>query len=264
MHHTREPHHRPKAMSLNEEGQSELCGEAGNMSPSPITVDDESDEDIITIIVGDDIRLSVKVAEDEFNREKKTLFATYVWSGARVLASVLSSSVDRIEGKSVIEFGAAAAVPSLTCARMGAKVVIATDYPSPSVLENIQANIYRNQLQQTVHCLGHVWGSDNVEELLERNGGRQYDVALAAECLWKHETHDNLLRSIVRATRTGGTVLITFSHHIPGLESADLKFFEKAQHTFGLSIISKREFAAPHMWSDKMVTIFLVELCKTE
>jgi predicted nicotinamide N-methyase len=49
----------------------------------------------------------LKVAEDDFNAEKKTLFATVIWFGARTLSSYLTvDKKEKIKGRSVIELGA--------------------------------------------------------------------------------------------------------------------------------------------------------------
>jgi predicted nicotinamide N-methyase len=49
----------------------------------------------------------LKVADDDFNTDKKTLFATVIWFGARTLSNYLAvDKKDRIQGKTVIELGA--------------------------------------------------------------------------------------------------------------------------------------------------------------
>ena len=56
-----------------------------------------------------------------------------------------------------------------------------------------------------------------------------------------------------------GVAYISFSHHVPGLESDDLQFFELAGAR-GLVTVATRYFQAPHMWSDKEVDIYIYEL----
>ena len=49
-------------------------------------------------------------------------------------------------GATVLELGAAAGLPSLTAASLGARKVVATDYPDLEVIENLKGNVERNQV----------------------------------------------------------------------------------------------------------------------
>jgi predicted nicotinamide N-methyase len=95
--------------------------------------------------------------------------------------------------------------------------------------------------------------------MLQANNGEKYDVVLAAECLWRHECHESLVQSIKNVLRIGGKAFITFSNHIPGLEKDDFMFFDIASR-YGLETIEKNSFQAPHMWSDRMATLYLYTL----
>jgi EEF1A N-terminal glycine/lysine methyltransferase len=217
-----------------------------------------------------------RIAEDDFNKEKKTLFATMVWSGARILSTFLvTDHSDRIRGSSVVELGAGVGLPSLICHKLGAKRVCSTDYPAPTVLATLLENVLRNAENDAVsdcrssseiaprddlHVLGYLWGEDP-SEVLSFNGGQQYDVAIASECLWRHETHILLAKSLGLIVRPGGLAFISFSHHIPGLEENDLKFFEIARE-FGFDVESTHTFDVPRMWSDKIAPLFLYVLRK--
>lgn len=180
---------------------------------------------------------------------------------------MIGQHASSIIGRSVVEFGAAAGLPSLVALSLGAKHVVATDYPSPAVIENLMRNL-------TSHCtslstaspsfkvLSHIWGDEaSMSEILSANNGEGFDIALAAECLWRHELHSDLAVSLYRSLRLGGRALISFSHHFPGRESHDLNFFDIAED-FGLNIVAKSSFRAPHMWSDRVVDIHLYELKK--
>ena len=73
---------------------------------------------------------------------------------------------------------------------MGAQFVCCTDYPSKSVLQNLDDNITYNfkntEYIERIGCQGYIWG-ESVDPLLEANGGSRYDIILASECLWRHE-----------------------------------------------------------------------------
>ena len=46
-----------------------------------------------------------------------------------------------VKGKSVLELGAGAGLPSLVCAINGASQVVVTDYPDADLIENLRYNI---------------------------------------------------------------------------------------------------------------------------
>ena len=145
------------------------------------------DEDAPLAIDLGAVQLQVWVAEDEFNQQKKTLFATHIWPGSRTLAKHLIQQSDIVKGKSVLEFGAGAGIPSMTARKIGAQFVCATDYPAPTVLENLRTNIELNcSDDKNIAYCGFMWG-DDVSPLLDTNEGQRYDVLLASECLWRHE-----------------------------------------------------------------------------
>jgi nicotinamide N-methyltransferase len=226
--------------------------------------DGESDDVAATEVSVGDFTIILKVAENDFNAEKKTLFATTLWHGAKVLAQQIAGNLaTRIKRASVIEFGAAAGLPSIVARKVGAAVVCASDYPSPAVLETLVENMSNNDSDDdgstdAAGVVGYIWGEDP-SGLLKVNNGDLYDVVLASECLWKPDTHESFAQSIHWVLKPGGAVFLTFSNHIPGLEDKYLEFFEVANR-FGLELVSKHTFEAPHMWSDKMTEVFLYEL----
>lgn len=63
------------------------------------------EDDILVEVGGRTFVLTT--AEDDFNPEKKTLFATFIWNGAKVLAAfLLGEGAGLVQNKSVIELGA--------------------------------------------------------------------------------------------------------------------------------------------------------------
>jgi predicted nicotinamide N-methyase len=79
----------------------------------------------------------------------------------------------------VVEFGAAAALPSLAALHLGCRACRVTDYPSEHVLAAVRANVAANADllggDLAVRCVvaGHLWGSEVAVELQG-----QFDVAL--------------------------------------------------------------------------------------
>eukprot|EP00947_MAST-08B_sp_MAST-8B-sp1_P001948 g1948.t1 len=192
------------------------------------------------------------------------LFANRVWNGARCMADHLCEHHALSTGKTVVELGAASALPSLVTATLGAKAVVVTDYPEECILSNIRNLVKRNgfrpgvgfeleegeeegkgdaaaaaeqsQDQQAVHVLGHRWG-DDASPLVAANGGERFDLALLAETFWAdtYEQHQNLLSSVDQLLADDGIALVGFCHHDTPPDSTvvhtmehDLEFFARA------------------------------------
>jgi predicted nicotinamide N-methyase len=118
----------------------------------------------------------------------------------------------------VVEFGAAAGLPSLVALSLGTRHVVATDYPSPSVVENLTRNLTSHctsfsTASTTFKVISHTWGDGaSMAEILSANNGEGFDIALAlaAECLWRHELHSDLATSLYRFFRA----FFGLNHHI--------------------------------------------------
>lgn len=214
------------------------------------------EEFYLKIHVSDALVISLSTAEDEFNDSKKTLFATFVWTGATLLAKELVSMAALIQGASVLEFGAAAGLPSIVCSKLGADLVCASDYPSKAVIAALQRNLHHNQVDAQV--VEHIWG-EPADALLAANQGKRYDLILAAECLWRHDCHQTLVASITACLKDTGKVVLTYSHHIPGMEDEDDRFFSLCAEQ-GLQVSRRTVLQGKHMWSEKIVDVFLCVL----
>lgn len=231
--------------------------------------------------------LWLSIADDDFNANKKTLFATMIWHGARALSKYLASEVpNSIKGKHVIEFGSGAGLPSLICHKIGASLVTSSDYPAPSVIQNLRTNAIKNIVdicsteeipdnaanitnensvagydrQLIENVIQHAWGED-VASLLQPLHGALYDTVIASECLWKSDTHENFATSIDSVLKPGGTAHISFSHHIPGLENDDLSFFDILKSR-NFTVKRTTEIIVPHMWSDRSAVVYIYDVLK--
>jgi predicted nicotinamide N-methyase len=235
-----------------------------------IMVDDDSDRDVIDVLIGDKSYF-ISLAEEEFNKEKKTLFATHLWPAATQLSLYLIDNPHLINDRKIIEFGAGAALPSLVSTNLHPRVVCVTDYPVACILDNIQANFSRNfngEIPVNVKIQGYMWGTDLSPLLTTRDEGSEvnfdqyFDIAIACECIWKPDCHKILLQSISQALRPNGVAYIAYSIHIQSLEHAYLNFFKLAE-SFGLHTVDTVTTEGKHMWSDKIVPIFIAVLKKS-
>ena len=58
-----------------------------------------------------------------------------------------------------------------------------------------------------------------------------------------------------------GTFILSYSHHIPVMEPADDAFFAEAAR-LGFRVANRRVVLSKHMWSEKEVEIYIVELIR--
>ena len=225
--------------------------------------DEYAQEDMLSITIDDEL-FQIFLAEDDFNRDKKTLFATHLWSGSRLIAQfVLRLKREELINKTCVEMGSGAGLPSLACLRKGCSRVIATDYPAEKVLKTLELNLSRGEgCKDRYGVISHIWGED-VTNIIVLNHNQLFDIAIASECLWRHECHEALAKSLSSLLAIDGHVYLSYSHHVPGLEQNDDEFFVIAER-YHLILLSKQEVIVKHMWSDKQVPSYICILKKTE
>eukprot|EP00744_Colponema_vietnamica_P012271 GILI01017237.1.p1 GENE.GILI01017237.1~~GILI01017237.1.p1 ORF type:complete len:281 (+),score=29.83 GILI01017237.1:101-943(+) len=212
-----------------------------------------------------------------------SLFAGDVWMGARCIMSYLERNPHILHNSRILELGAAAALPSLLSLHLGAKKVVSSDYPNKSLLECVLSNLQGNfpdlvcpaVIEPESSCLpsspsdellqspsshrafavGYKWGGDPFQ-LLQCNDGLRFDVVIMAEVLWIHQEHSNLVKTLSLVLKPGGIALVSFCHHIPGLEAQDLAFFELAKEAqFSVEFIETQQ--QKHVFRDCSVPVYL-------
>jgi nicotinamide N-methyltransferase len=164
---------------------------------------------------------------------KHSLWAHKLWNAGKSMANYLDLHTDLYVGKNVLELGAAASLPSITCAINGANYVVSTDYPDPQLLNNIELNAKANIPDlfesQTFQVKGFIWGRNecDLDDPLTTHG--KFDLILLADLIFNHNQHDNLLKSCKEFLNPGGIVFTTYSHHVVKWAYRDDKFFEIAE-----------------------------------
>jgi hypothetical protein len=72
--------------------------------------------------------------------------------------------------------------------------------------------------------------------------------------------HSDLVASIKAVMDPHGTVIMAYSHHIPGLEEQDDAFFASARDA-GFTVTKNTHLVGHHMWSaGKTADIYIVEM----
>lgn len=170
-----------------------------------------------------------------------SLWAHHLWNAGRVAAQILDGLILQEEsqqwtpcGRSFLEVGAGAGLPSLVAALQGAACVVVSDYPDQDLLDNLAINVEKNipeASRDRIHVLGHLWGSDVtplLEKLPEDRREEGFDVIILSDVVFNHCVHRQLLQTCRRALSPNGSILVTFTHHRPWLAEKDLHLFELA------------------------------------
>ncbi|KAF2169894.1 hypothetical protein M409DRAFT_64869 [Zasmidium cellare ATCC 36951] len=166
------------------------------------------------------------------------LWGHLLWQAGRIISDYLEEHKQSlIHGKTVLELGAGAGLPSLITAINGAKQVIVTDYPDAELIENLRLNIKDCSLLPqpvNIHAEGYLWGADpsSLRAYLppaDKEAG--FDLLILADLLFNHSEHSKLLLSIQRTLKkdADSQALVFFTPYRPWLLEKDLAFFDLAR-----------------------------------
>jgi len=159
-----------------------------------------------------------------------------LWNAGRTLATYLENNADSlIRGKSVLELGAGAGLPSLVSAIHGARHVVVTDYPDPDLVENLQWNVDHCAMlpqPRNIEAKGYLWGAET-ETLVSglSSGEANFDLLILADLLFNHSEHRKLVSSVQQMLKRSADAqaLVFFTPYRPWLFQNDLAFFDLAK-----------------------------------
>ncbi|KAJ1896398.1 Protein N-terminal and lysine N-methyltransferase efm7 [Kickxella alabastrina] len=194
------------------------------------------------------------------------LWGHHLWNAAKTFANYLDEQKDIICNKSVLELGAAGALPSLISACNGASRVVITDYPDHDLIENIRKNVETNfpakLADESIAVTGFKWGSEieRISALAQSQEGT-YDVLILCDLVFNHSEHTSLLRSVERlmakpslaedgSKTSGGEAYVFFTHHRPWLADKDMAFIGRAREELGLEVTRVVEEYTGAMFED--------------
>ncbi len=164
------------------------------------------------------------------------LFADDVWPGSIVTADFLSDNADLCKGLKVLELGAGTALPSLVACRLGAEQVVITDFPDPTILDNIRGLLLENEITNYATVVGHQWGCD-CSPVLAPAGGLKFDVVILTELLWRDTApvFTDILKSTKACLSDNGVALVCYGiREAPDFDSSKYcRFFDIARDEFG-------------------------------
>ena len=139
-----------------------------------------------------------------------------------------------MQGRTVLELGAGAGLPSLVCALHGAEKVVVTDYPDSDLIMNLRHNIQHCStlgLESNIVAEGFLWGTipDTLEAHIHPHRG--FDLLILADILFNHSEHAKLLTTLHDCMKKSpeSVALVFFTPYRPWLLEKDLNFFELAR-----------------------------------
>ena len=156
-----------------------------------------------------------------------------LWNAGRTLATHLESNASSlIHGKTILELGAGAGLPSLVSAIHGAKHVVVTDYPDADLVENLQWNVDHCALlpqARNIEAKGYLWGAetDKIVSGLP-DGEDKFDILILADLLFNHSEHRKLVATVQQTLKRSpeAKALVFFTPYRPWLLPNDLAFFD--------------------------------------
>ncbi|CUM65277.1 uncharacterized protein PRCAT00002911001 [Priceomyces carsonii] len=162
---------------------------------------------------------------------KSPLWGHLLWNAGIFTADYLDRHAETlVKGKRVLELGAAAALPSVLCALNEAELVVATDYPDPDLIQNIEYNFAEHKELNNYEVKGLIWGN-NVQELFidELSEENKFDLIILSDLIFNHTEHLKLLKNCRELLKKDGKCLVVFSPHRPLLLHKDLEFFKTCE-----------------------------------
>lgn len=166
------------------------------------------------------------------------LWGHHLWNAGRLISTYLEKNPTLIEGKTVLELGAGAGLPSLVCRVLGAKKVVVSDYPDPDLVANLWKNIEtlegtseeKDKEEEKLVAEGYCWGNDASPLLahLPVSSTPGFDVLILADLLFNHSEHEKLVNTIEFTLQKSSEAkaLVFFTPYRPWLYEKDMAFFD--------------------------------------
>lgn len=168
-----------------------------------------------------------------------------MWNAGRTSSHYLEERAEElIRGKDVLEIGAAAGVPSIVSAILGARTVVMTDYHDPDLVSNMQYNAdlavpmipAAPEPRKRLYVEGYKWGNP-VEPLLAHlppaveGTASGFDVLIMADVVYSHREHGNLVKTMQQTLKKDpkSVALVIFTPYEPWLLPQTERFFPLAE-----------------------------------
>ncbi|KAK9472736.1 uncharacterized protein V1510DRAFT_394311 [Dipodascopsis tothii] len=168
---------------------------------------------------------------------KSPLWGHLLWNAAKKTSAWLDEhAAELCAGKTVLELGAAAAIPSFI-AGLTARQVTITDYPDVPLIDNIRWNVAelgKQGLDASRFAVEpYIWGNDTADVRAHLPAGADgFDLVILSDVVFNHTEHAKLLKTCVDTlsrTNKDAKVFVVFTPHRARLLDRDLQFFADAE-----------------------------------
>ncbi|EDU43079.1 methyltransferase [Pyrenophora tritici-repentis] len=165
------------------------------------------------------------------------LWGHFLWNAGRIISAYLEERAgELVKGRTILELGAGAGLPSLVCALNGAAQTVVTDYPDAELVENLRYNIDHCELLSQppkIVAEGYLWGAsieDLTKHLTDKSG---FDVLILADLLFNHSEHGKLIKTVQLTLKKSpaSRAYVFFTPYRPWLYEKDLAFFTLAKES---------------------------------
>ncbi|PGH23082.1 hypothetical protein AJ80_02856 [Polytolypa hystricis UAMH7299] len=165
------------------------------------------------------------------------LYGNLLWNAGKTVAHYLEEhAAEWVEGKDILELGAAAGVPSMVSSIKGARTVVVTDYPDPDLVENMRINGTACEPlingSSPLKVEGYKWG-DSPEIVLGHlpSPSAGFDVLILADVIYNHPQHHNLIASVQKTLKRSpdAVAFVVFTPYQPWLFDKIVAFFPLAE-----------------------------------
>ncbi|KAJ5884780.1 RNA polymerase II Elongator complex associated protein Kti12 [Penicillium taxi] len=172
------------------------------------------------------------------------LYGNLLWNAGRTSSHYIEEHSDSLlRDRDVLEIGAAAGVPSIVSAILGARTVVMTDYHDPDLVSNMQYNadlaadmIPASPAHQRLSVEGYKWGNP-VEPLLahippaEEGKPSGFDLLIMADVVYSWREHGNLVKTMQETLKKdpASVALVIFTPYQPWLLPQTERFFPLAE-----------------------------------
>uniref|UniRef100_A0AAV2LR60 Uncharacterized protein n=1 Tax=Knipowitschia caucasica TaxID=637954 RepID=A0AAV2LR60_KNICA len=162
-------------------------------------------------------------------------YGAVMWPAALALCSFLENNRETVnlEDKTVLELGSGTGLVAIVTSLLGARVT-ATDLPE--VMGNLRANVMRNTRGKTRH-LPQIWplcwGFD--VGLIYPTSRYKFDYVVAADVVYHHDYHDELLATMVHFCHPRTTVIWANKIRM----EMDITFMERFKKEFHTRLLAE-------------------------
>lgn len=204
------------------------------------------------------LRLQIHQTCDPSSRTSGT-----VWDGAVLLSRFLERHPTLVRSKRVLELGAGCGLVGLTTAALGARNVCLTDLED--CLKRLERNVRENRSMllgrgdgcccccERIECCVCDWHdpprdlwapTPSVEDEGETNRNSNWDVILAADCVWMEELVEPFLNTLDKITERHRDTLVLLSYQRRG-QSTHQAFWAGLHQIFCVEIVREEELNHP-------------------